>query len=230
MASLAFIPEIEIYNMLLAIFKHIRLDYAANTATPDDSLIHLMFNKDRCGNELNLGNFNWVEQAVEIFVGRGVDSPRRIDVGFGYNQNRNSKPTIHIMLPSETSGGSPIGLNEGYRPAIGIGDKQHAVYTMRSSCTYNLLISSDNSSEVVLIYTALRTMFLSIKTHLELLEYYNVTFGGGDVMLDSDFAPPNIYHRNFTLSFEFPFDGIDLKGKDKILNLNFVGTPIEKLT
>jgi len=43
---------------------------------------------------------------------------------------------------------------------------------------------------------------------LELLGLHNVRFGGNDLEFMDDMVPPNIFHRNFNVSFEYEFYAI----------------------
>lgn len=209
MASIA-IPEVILYKALNAVFTALRNDYN-NKVDKEKSVLYFIFGKDENGNVLKFNTFEWFAQSVEVLVGRDTKL-RMVEWYLGYNMKRLNVPTIHIMLPSESPINSGIGSNEGYVEAeIDPQTKvSRPVYTQDSQVTYNLLITSDNYNEVLIIYQFLKSIFLSIKTHLELSNLQNVTFSGSDMNFNEDLMPANIFHRNFNISFTYDFSSIDL--------------------
>jgi hypothetical protein len=65
------------------------------------------------------------------------------------------------------------------------------------------MITSDNSSEVMIVYYWLKAMFLLFHEELELLGLRNLNHSGQDINLQQDLAPPNIFHRNLSLAFDY---------------------------
>ena len=209
MASIA-IPEVILYKALNAVFTALRNDYN-NKVDKEKTVLHYIFGKDENGNILKFNTFVWFDQSVEVLIGRDTKL-RMVEWYLGYNMKRLNVPTIHIMLPSESPINSGIGSNEGYIEAeIDTHTKVvRPVYTQDSQVTFNLLITSDNYNEVLIIYNFLKSIFLSIKTHLELSNLQNVTFSGSDMNFNEDLMPANIFHRNFNVSFSYDFSSIDL--------------------
>lgn len=205
------IPELIIYDNLIKLFNFINIDFAAQTDEKNTLLYHIFKNDINSAN-LTFNKTDYYQQAKTIFILRNNDSPRKLEVNMGFNLERAHFPTIHIMMPSESPGMSPIGTNEGYANGIGgtgYGD-EYQVYTVGFSAAYSLLITSDNSLEVLLIYILLKSGFIGLKTQMELDGFQNVTFGGSDLMFNSELMPTNIYSRNFNLNFAYDFSGRDI--------------------
>src|ERR1035437_2630902 len=180
------IPEVIIYRALNLVFDVTRKDYANNT-NKKKSLLYYLFGEDEDGKQLSFNNFDFYEQSVEIIIGK-EDKKRMVEMSLGYNMKRLQIPTIHIMLPSETPVNSPIGMNQGYQDGEVDYQKNEntEVYTMDSQVTYNLLITSDNYHEVLVLYHFLKGIFTSLKCHLEMKDLQNITFGGSDLNLSED--------------------------------------------
>jgi len=206
------VPELIIYDNLIKLFNFVSLDFAAHPGAEDKTILWHIFQKDVNDMDLTFNKTDYYQQAKNILILRNNDSPRKIEVGMGFNMERASLPTIHIMMPTETPGVSPIGTNQGYRPGIG-GDTAQDVYnvfTVGFSAQYSLIITSDNSLEVLLIYIMLKSGFIGLKTQMELAGFQNVTFGGSDLMFSQEFMPQNVYSRNFNLNFNYDFGGRDI--------------------
>lgn len=205
------IPELIIYDNLIKLFNFINIDFAAQGNEQDTILYHI-FKTDINAANLTFNKTDYYQQAKAMFVLRNNDSPRKLEVSVGFNMERAAFPCIHIMMPSETPGMSPIGTNQGYAAGIGGADPEdlYQVYTVGFTAAYSLLITSDNSLEVLLIYILLKSGFIGLKTQMELDGFQNVTFGGSDMMFNSELMPANIYSRNFNLNFGYDFSGRDI--------------------
>jgi hypothetical protein len=147
--------------------------------------------------------FDYYTQSVSILT-IGVESVRKLEINIGYNMQRLSVPTIHILLPNE---------NKGRYNTIGLGEEQ-GEYTDNPSVTtieknktfvanYHLMITSDNSNEVLTIYYWLRAMFIMFSEHVEFEGLHNMDFSGADIQMQQDLTPPGIFHRNLSVSFDF---------------------------
>lgn len=205
------VPELIIYDNLIKLFNFINLDFVAQ-ADEADTLLYHIFKTDINSANLTFNKTDYYQQSKAMFILRNNDSPRKLEVNMGFNMERAHFPTIHIMMPTETPGMSPIGTNEGYAEGIGgaFSSEEYQVYTVSFSAAYSLLITSDNSLEVLLIYILLKSGFIGLKTQMELDGFQNVTFGGSDMMFNSELMPANIYSRNFNLNFGYDFSGRDI--------------------
>lgn len=217
------IPEVIINNAVNMVLKLTREDYESKP-NKKDTVLYRLFGEDDNGDPLKFHTFVWFNEAVSIIVG-DEKRKREVEVHLGYNLKRMEAPNIHIMLPNETPIHSGIGDNEGYEDVLIDEAKQVSipVYTQDTQVTYNLLITSDNYHEVLVLYHFMKGVFLSIKTQMELQGLQNTVFGGSDMTFDESLVPVNIFHRNFNLSFTYDYSSIDF------FSSKFVGTKNGKL-
>ena len=205
------VPELIIYDNLIKLFNFLRIDFEAR-ADEEDTILYQIFKKDVNSLDLTFNKIDYYQQAKSLFISRNNDSPRKLEVGMGFNLERASMPTIHIMMPSESPGVSPIGTNQGYAASISgeAANEVFNVFTVGFSANYSLILTSNNQLEVMLIYIMLKSGFIGLKTQMELAGFQNVTFGGSDLMFNSEMIPDNIYSRNFNLNFSYDFGGRDI--------------------
>lgn len=195
------IPEVILYNTINTFLNLVSLDYSI-AVDKKDSIIGQMFDLDDNERRILMQDFDYYKQASSILT-RDEENTRRLHFNIGYNMQRVTMPTIHILMPSE---------NKGRIDSIGHSEKREIVgefmeieKSRSNSSTYYLMITSDNSSEVMIIYYWLKSMFLIFHEELELLGLRNMNHSGQDINLQQDLAPNNIFHRNLSLSFDFEF-------------------------
>lgn len=195
------IPEVILYNTINTFLNVVHLDYiqATNKA---DSIIGQMFNFDDNDRRIIMQDFDYYKQASTILT-RDEESVRKLHFNIGYNMQRMSAPTVHILMPSENKGRiDTIGHSEDREM---VGNFMQIEKTRSNASTYYLMITSDNSSEVMIVYYWLKSMFLLFHEELELLGLRNLNHSGQDINLQQDLAPNNVFHRNLSLSFDFEF-------------------------
>ena len=205
--SYKLIPEVALTKILKSLKTLMRIDYAQNT-NKDNTILADLFK------DIALDKFDFYEQAVFLF-NKKKDDRTGLEITMGYNMERSMMPTIHIILPSEQPKVAPIGGNRGYEQDFLGQDNDNQpygqeVYTYENIVTYNLLITSGNVLETVLIYNWLKYMFTSIYYHFELAGFRNVQFGGSDLLFDENLMPRNAFHRNFNLQFEYEYSAKDI--------------------
>lgn len=187
------IPEVLIYNFLKFVFEIVKEDFNSNSI--DETILYTIFNSDEDGNLLTFENFNYLQQAKELFIDR---TPT---VNLGYNLEIAGMGSVHILLPSEDGQAPGIGNNENYQPNIEKTGFTTPVYTQSFNTTFNLMISSENSFEVLMIYHLLKVMIVSFTDHLELAGIRMPKISGSDVSIQSELVPTHIFHRNLMLNF-----------------------------
>jgi len=139
---------------------------------------------------------------------RDEENIRELKINIGYNLERLSIPTIHILMPTDSKGAEDsIGLNEFSEFTPGTIDPTTGILTVKKEKSYNavyhLMITSDNMSEVLLIFYWLRNMIIVFSEHFELLGLRNLQFSGQDINIQQDLTPPHIFHRNLSLQFDY---------------------------
>jgi hypothetical protein len=214
------IPETILYNVIESLFQVVRDDWEANT-NKAQTILHDMFYKDDNGDIMRHNKFVYYDQAQAILL-RTNDQSRRLECTVGYNTERVNIPTIHIILPEEDKGdGNGIGFNEGDYPTQDYTTDYREVYNYVLSANYNLLVTSDNSGEVILIYNFLKYCFVSLHAHLENMNLQNIRFGGADLQMQNDLVPTNVFHRTFRVGFAYQNKINDLFRRKFITAINY---------
>jgi hypothetical protein len=202
------IPENIITKGLNSFIAFAIASYTADvTSDKSNNVLYDLFFVDDNGDEPGIDTFNYYTQSVAILTKPNTE-PRQLQIFQGYNQQRAGLPTVHVLLPSESKGRQDsIGDSVGDPAVIYNSTTQIITLTKQKSFapTYNLMITSGNSSEVLLIYYFLRAMFILFDEHFELKGLRDVKFSGADIAFQPD-LPPGIFHRNLSLSFDYLID------------------------
>jgi hypothetical protein len=216
------VPEIVLYNAINTALKFISDDYRNTTDKSQTFLAYLV-------SGIKIDKYDFLTQAAEIFV-KEEDDPRLINVNLAYNMQLNTPPSIYISLPSETQGEMNIGIDQGYEDyEWPDGSVRLPVYTSRYSATYQIVITSDNSNEVVLIYHVIKSILTSMIFHLDQLGLQNITIGGGDLSLSSDIMPSSIFYRIINFGCQYQSSSLSLNKFPILSQLIITGKPVESL-
>ena len=208
------VPEIILLNSLRSLLKLIKDDFNAQT----DKSKTILY---RVCEAHQLERYGFFQQAVKVFVDNSSEDSRKLDVNIFFNLQRATLPTIHITLPSEMPSQDGIGIDEGYQEndlEDEVEQQYRKVFTRRFDTRYNIVITSENSNEVVLIYHVIRALFIPMLTSLSVTGLENIKLGGGDLNLQG-FLPPNVFARNIGLTFAYEVNARDLVDFKLITNL-----------
>lgn len=227
------IPEYIIHDAIQKLFDYLRKDYldcATNNQIPD-SVLHAIIDG------VDFQKYRGMEQAKQIFVDRDDTDPRKIKLDLGFNMQTDGSPTIHITVPSDSQAQNSIGMGEGENGeiwddtvgtnqsiSVPIKDRYFQTYNRRYKATYDLVITSNNSNETVLIYHVLRALIGSIVTHLHEKGLQNISISGNDLALYSEVAPKQFYVRALRVSFEYESGTVNLFKIYFPSNITFQGT------
>lgn len=197
-------PDTVIYNSLNAFLDIIKKDYVANAADLSKSILNILFDKDENELDIDFETFDYLVQAKSLFI------DKKVQVNIGYNLETAAMACIHILLPNESGSPFGIGADENYQPQIntvvdaGTPDEEtfaQEIFTKRFESTYQLIITSENIFEVLLIYYYIKSCLISLNYHLELMGLRNLRIGGQDINIQQDSIPTHIFHRTLTLNF-----------------------------
>ena len=195
------LPEFVIHKTLVAIVEMLRADLAEHAADDTQSLLYKILGTDEQGQPLQLNLYNVFKQAKKI-----IQTKNNLSVNFGYNQEVAQIISLHILLPSE-QGKMAIGADEGYLSddIVEDGEKTHVqnYYTQMYDATYQIMITSNNSAEVNVVYNILKSMLLMLVPQLELMGLRLPTLSGNDVVMQDDLVPVPLFHKVINLSFTY---------------------------
>ena len=222
------VPEIIIYHNINSVLELIKKDYLDAT-DKTKTIISRLFTTDDYGMTLRYNRFDYKEQAIKLFVtNQGVNSSRRIEVSMGYNLQRAGLPSIHLTLPDEQADSVGLGMGEGYQDSK-INETDGTVisnYTAVYRCNYNCIITSDNSSEAVLIYHTLKNLLFGVFPAFELRGLRDIKFSGQDLNFQNDMIPAEIFHRNLSISFFYESTVDSIQMYDMVNKITTNGYPI----
>lgn len=195
------LPEFVIHKTLVAIVEMLRADLAEHAADDTQSLLYKILGTDEQGKPLQLNLYNVFKQAKKI-----IQTENNLSVNFGYNQEVAQIISLHILLPSE-QGKMAIGADEGYLSddIVEDGEKTRVqnYYTQMYDATYQIMITSNNSAEVNVVYNILKSMLLMLVPQLELMGLRLPTLSGNDVVIQDDLVPVPLFHKVINLSFTY---------------------------
>ena len=201
--SLVIIPEIILLNTINNLLKLISENYN-NQVDETTSLLYFIFG------DLSLQRYGMFTQAKSVFI-TTKDNPRNLEVNIFFNTNRAHIPTIHIVMNDESPGEDGLGIDEGYNSQVNIDDEKYfRTYTRRFDTTYSLVITSDNSNEVLLIYHVLRNFLIQSIEHFSLSGLENPKISGSDIDINTELVPKNIFSRAMPISFSYEAQALSL--------------------
>lgn len=216
-------PDVIIYKTLKSIFNIVKKDYD-DAPDKEKTILYDIFGKDENDNVLEFETFNYFNQAVEIFV---LKQPQ---INIGYNMEVSAMGCVHILLPSETGKDLNIGASENYQDYDEDGEdvdgnpsRYKEIYNQMYDTTYNLMITSENTFEVILIYNLLKASFIALNAHIELAGLRLPKVSGQDVNIQSDLVPTHIFHRSLMLNFQYECNVSDFFYKTMVRNFNITG-------
>lgn len=186
-------PEVILYKFLTNSLKLIREDIEMNSEK--DTILRDIFGDQK------MNSYDFFKQAKKIITNHG-----NLSVSFGYNPEVAKMISLHILLPSENSDGLGIGANEGYGYTTSEDYKESTRinYTQLFDTTYQILISSDNSSEVNIVYNLLKSLFLIFYDQLEVSGLQVAKIGGNDIVMRDDFgSTAMLFQKVLNLTFKY---------------------------
>lgn len=149
---------------------------------------------------------DWYKQAKELFL-RDYSHPRKIQTRMHFDASIASAPTIHINLPGEQTVNNGIGVDKGYQ--LGTYDEnnnfQHT-HTRGFQSNFNIIITSDNEIEVLILYHTLRACLISALDYLDINGLRDGKLSGGDLQFNPELVPPHLFIRYIGLNFFYEVD------------------------
>lgn len=215
------LPEIVIYNTLESIIKLLRNDLVEHPSDDINTILYKILGVDEDGNSIKMNLYDYFKQAKKI-----ISKKDNLSVNFGYNQKVAQSISLHILLPSE-QGKTTIGSDEGYIEddlLNGEGGKiaTQEYFTQTYDCTYQIMITSNNSSEVNVVYNILKSMLLMLTEHLGAMGILLPTLSGNDIVMQDDLSPVPLFHKVINISFTYEHSVPQLLIKDIAKKFYFV--------
>lgn len=223
-SSFVVVPEFAIFQALTQIFQYIRDDYATATTGGVADISSFLYQLCRSVGFLRQNYYN---MAKKVFLAE-IDDPRYLSVELIYNMQRMGPPTIYITQPGEQSGDNGLGLDENvsgyiqYNTAGGLYDPTdetqtpgdyRATYTRRYNASYQLVITSDNPDEVIMLYHTCKALITTMQASnlLQVLGLEAITLGGNDIQLKTENGTTNkMYAKSLILNLQYDTRTIEM--------------------
>lgn len=214
-------PEIIIQNAVELILAHIRSDWDNNTDKTKTTLYKLW-------NGVKYGRYDMYAEAQSVFL-RKKDDPRLIRVRPSFDKEQANIPTIFVNLPSE-EGGFADGLGMDQNEVDVTYDDDNLTYTNNYgrgfSSNYNIVISSENRNEILLIYHTIRALLIPLFNHMMFDGLEVPKLSGRDLQIYSELVPNHIFMRAIGLSISYRVNVDDITAKQMAQSITFTGTPV----
>ena len=200
--SAILLPQVVIKDTLESLIKLVRDDLKTQTDEKQTLLYKLLGETDE-GKPLKMNQYNYFKQAKKMF-----ETQQNLSVNFGYNLEVAKIIALHILLPAEQGRDAAIGEDEGYMDEEEFDDQGNKVatqqmYTQMYDSTYQIMITSENSTEVDVVYSLLKSLLLMVVPHLELLGLRIPKLSGNDILMQDDLVPIPIFHKVLNISFTY---------------------------
>jgi len=215
------IPEVVLLDIMEGLLTEVKLDYNRH-GNKNDTLLYHFF-----GGMVN-HKMDYFEQAVDLFVGRGEGNPRRIRTRMFFDAEKANIPTVHITNPSDGDGSNSIGVGEGScDPTVDeVNGIITPIYSRRFSASYNIVCTSDNASECLLMYNFIRAMLISVFDTLSIAGLENVRITGNELSINPALVPNHLFMKSINLGCEYQIDVPRMFDQRIINKLVFDGLPV----
>jgi hypothetical protein len=196
------VPQVILQNYIKTLIDFLQED--STKVDEENTFLHHLLNFDDNGNKIKYGKFNYLEVAKGIFS-RDEEDRKKLEIFIGYNRARTDGPTIHIILSNESTASSGIGDNLGFQDneVTTDGTEVYENFTENFSTTYTLVVTSNVSNEVLVIYEVIKACFKVTKDNLESLGLQNVSFYGTDFVFQQELMPVDVTHKSLSLRFTY---------------------------
>jgi hypothetical protein len=207
-------PEIMLKKIIDYSLSLLKIDYDSYVDKKDSTLYQIL-------NGNKIGNYDYFDQAVKILF-QTHDNPRKLETKLFFDRSRSGIPTIHITMPSESHFGDGIGFDTGYVEDFrDSNDNEKQSFTRTFNTKYNIVVTSDNTFEVLIVYYVLKACLMANIYTLELNGLRNAKFGGQDLILKDDIMPTGIFSRSLNFECFYEFTAFGFEKLSLINNINF---------
>jgi hypothetical protein len=209
-------PQLKLHRAIRAFFKFIKEDFKTNRE--EETYLYKLMG----GGDSKLGLYDFYKQAAHLFTLESNDQ-QGIEVTAFFNANRAALPTVHITLPGESPQDDGIGFDEGYQEALYNNNtgEHMTVFTRRFNTQYNLLITSKNPMEVLMIYEVLRAGLIGMNEALFCWGIENVSLSGQDLTINPEIVPQGVFMRSMGIAMNYEVDAPSVHKEDTITDIKF---------
>lgn len=214
------IPIIRLKKVLDGLLNLLIANQASISIPTDEKFLYRLF----YGNVV--GKYDCYTQAAAL-ISRDQDEDRRLETRMVFDPSRAQMPTIHIHIPADNQGRiNSSGLGIGSTPYLNDDDTINQKYSRSFIGQYDLIITSINPLETLIIYEILMSLLIAGK---DTLDYYfaSYNFAGKDLLPNNDIMPPNVFMKAVTMKIDYNRNIPSLITDQTIETITFEGDPQE---
>lgn len=199
---MATIPILKIKKIVDLILAFITTDYTNQTVKTNSFLYRVIGDNDDNG-------FDYYAQAVSIFTKISSDK-RKLETRLGFDPDRAMLPTIHIRQPSKIKGKSDgiglVGLEGFTNEDDTITPQARVSYSSR----FELMVTSINSMEVIIIAEILESALLASYESLTGIDQWVdlINFDTKEMIMMNDSLPKPIFSISIGVNTSFEKNNI----------------------
>lgn len=219
---MANIPLLTLKQILDGLLKWITANENDVNIPADEKWLYRNFN------DVGLGTYDFLAQLKNIVL-RTSKNARKLETRLMFDLSRANFPTIHIHLPQENLGSeNSIGTSVSSEMYLNSDNTANLIYSRSFGSSYDLIITSDNDMEVVMIYEFLKRLFVSAADTLR-ETFKTFDFSGKELIPNYDVVPSNVYFRAITIKIDDTITTPSIVKIDTITDLNFTPVGVEEI-
>lgn len=160
---------------------------------------------------LQVPQFEVYTQLVDLLT-RDIEDPRKVETRLMFDPSRAESPTIHIHMPQEEPHeGNLVGM--GFGGLLSADTSQFSGNHMKFfGSTYDIIVTSNNQMEVILLYEFLKRIFIAGSDSLD-HNFAKFEISGKELMYDNTLMP-DVFYRAISLNIIDPITVPTIKGRD----------------
>ena len=208
---MATIPILKVKKFVDLLIEFVKTDYEDKTDKTKSFLYRVLSDNTSDG-------WDFYQNGIEIFV-RGEDDKRKLETRLMFDRSRAGLPTIHVREPAKNKGSydgigffdDEIVVNE----SIGLDDQNQPLPSTISSTArktfssqFDIMITSGNSLECVLIQEVLESAMLASLDTLTIPFFELVDFTSKELMMSDETERNQLFIKSITLNIQYQKDGI----------------------
>lgn len=212
-----FLPEVRLKKICDALIEYLVTDLKERLDAGEEnkSYLYLLFHEDEYDNTPS----EYYNQAKILFLRKESDT-RYLRIFPIFDRRRAELPTIHIVVPQDSESILSIGDIEGEVYQEILSEKLIRGFETQ----FNLITTSDNIMEVIIINYVLRALLIGSVSNLDVVGFINPRFSVQDLTARPELLPANTYVKGLAMFASYS-DIVPTVGKSDgvqrvIFNLN----------
>ena len=208
---MATIPILKVKKFVDLLIEFVKTDYEDKTDKTKSFLYRVLSDNTSDG-------WDFYQNGIEIFV-RGEDDKRKLETRLMFDRSRAGLPTIHVREPAKNKGSyDGIGLLDDrivVNESTGLDNQNQPLPSTISSTArktfssqFDIMITSGNSLECVLIQEVLESAILASLDTLTIPFFELVDFTSKELMMSDETERNQLFIKSITLNIQYQKDGI----------------------